>query len=238
MATRLLLVDDDPAFRRLCGMALNKQGIDVVAVGSSAEALSALDGAGGAPFDVILLDMELPGMKGWELVKHLRDKGREIPVVLVSVREGVEDKVRGLDLGADDYIVKPCAFDELVTRLDAVLRRIRRRTTIHVGDLEIDPLLRRVCLGASEVNLTPREFELLEVLVEERGGVVSKTDFMRRVWKLASEPRTNALQVHMSRLKRKLRKSRRVSIETVARRGYRLVEGVSAGDAPTRAARG
>jgi DNA-binding response OmpR family regulator len=224
MATRILLVDDDPAFRRLCGLALEKEGIEIVSVGSSAEALKVLDGVPDALFDLMLIDMELPGMKGWELVKLLRDRGWETPVVLISVREGVEDKVRGLDLGADDYIVKPCVFGEVVTRLNAVLRRIRRRSTLHVGDLEIDPLLRRVSRSGVEIYLTPREFELLQALVDEKGGVLSKAEIMDRIWSVDSGPKTNALQVHVSRLKRKLRKSRFVSIETVQRTGYRLVE--------------
>lgn len=224
MSTRVLLVDDDPAFRRLCGLALQRDRIECVAVDCAADALRALDVGSDPRFDVILLDMEMPGMKGWELVKLLRDRGLEIPVVLVSVREGLEDKVMGLDLGADDYVVKPCAFDELVTRLHAVLRRIRRRTTLRVGDLQIDPVLRRVSRGDVELNLTPREFALLQVLVAERGRVVPKADFMSRIWNLDAEPTANALQVHMSRLKRKLRRAQRVRIETVSGLGYRMIE--------------
>src|ERR1700752_1960882 len=115
--SRLLVVDDDPAFRRLCSLALGNAGIPHVAVGSSKEALEALQTLGAEAFDLNLLDMELPGMKGWELLKLLRDKGRDIPVVLVTVLEDVSDKVRALDLGADDYVVKPFAFEELLSPL-------------------------------------------------------------------------------------------------------------------------
>jgi DNA-binding response OmpR family regulator len=224
MQTRLLIVDDDPAFRRLCGMALAQEGIEFVGVGSSSEALAALGDPRSPTFDLILLDMELPGMKGWELLQLLRDQGWQTPVVLVSVREGVEEKVRAFDLGADDYVVKPCSFEELLSRLQAVLRRVEGRSALHVGDLEIDPLLRRVRRAGRTIDLTPREFELLSVLVEARGGLVSRQDFLDRVWNVEGDPTTNFLQVHVSRLRRKLRSSAALRIETVAGKGYRLVE--------------
>lgn len=233
MSKRLLIVDDDPAYRRLCGMALTQQGIDFVGVGSSSEALAALGDPRNRSFDLILLDMELPGMKGWEFLQVLRDQGWQIPVVLVSVREGVEDKVRALDLGADDYVVKPCSFDELLSRLQAVLRRVERRSALRVGDLEIDPLLRRVQRAGRTIDLTPREFELLSVLVEARGGLVSRQDFLDRVWNVEGDPTTNFLQVHVSRLRRKLRSSAALRIETVAGHGYRLVTVDPVGGAAT-----
>jgi two-component system copper resistance phosphate regulon response regulator CusR len=225
LPTRVMLVDDDPAFRRLCGMALESEGIEHIAVATSQEALAALDGSDGNSFDLILLDMELPGMKGWELLKLLRDRGRQVPVVLVSVLDNVQEKVRALDLGADDYIVKPCVFDELLLRLQAVLRRIRGRSTLHVGNLEIDPLLRRVRQDGRAVDLTPREFELLLLLVSEKGRVVSNAEFMSRVGHTESRPGSNFMQVHVSRLKRKLWGLQGARIETVAGHGYRLVEG-------------
>ena len=223
MPVKILVVDDDPGFRRLCTMMLGDAKIPHVAVGSSKEALRALEEARDEPFDLILLDMELPGMKGWELLKFLRERGRDIPVILVTVLEDVRDKVRALDLGADDYLTKPFAFDELLSRLQAVMRRSRVRSLLHVGDLTIDPLLRRVRNAGRSVDLTPREFELLGLLVEEPGRVVSKEEFLRRVWKLEGEPGTNFLQVHLSRMRPKLA-SGGVRIETVQGRGYRLVE--------------
>ena len=224
LPSKLLVVDDDPAYRRLCSMFLNEAKIEHVLVGSSKEAMRALDSARDAPFDLILLDMELPGMKGWELLKLLRDKGRDIPVVLVTVLESVADKVKALDLGADDYVVKPFAFDELLSRLQAVLRRTQGRRTIQVGDLEIDPLLRRVRCNGSPVELTPREFELLSILVNEKNRVVTKGELLSLAWKLDTEPSTNFLEVHLSRLRRKLPPNGRVRLETVHGLGYRLVE--------------
>lgn len=220
---RVLVVDDDPAFRRLCTMMLGEAKITHVAVGSSKEALRAMEEAREQPFDVILLDMELPGMKGWELLKFLRERGRDIPVILVTILEDVKTKVRALDLGADDYIVKPFAFEELLSRLQAVMRRAPARSLIHVGDLTIDPLLRRVRNGNRSVDLTPREFELLALLIEEPGRFVPKDEFLRRVWNLEGEPGTNFLQVHLSRMRSKL-SAGGVRIETIAGRGYRLVE--------------
>src|SRR5262249_359221 len=115
LPSRVLVVDDDPGFRRLCTMMLADAKIEHVAVGSAKEALRTLDAGRDEPFDVILLDMELPGMKGWELLKYLRDRGRDIPVILVTVLEGVQDKVHALDLGGDDYLVKPLANEELLS---------------------------------------------------------------------------------------------------------------------------
>ena len=222
---RVMVVDDDPAFRRLCGVALETEGIEHVAVGSSFEALKALDDDQAGFFDLILLDMVLPGMTGWELLKVLRDGGRQVPVVLVSVLDGVEEKVRALDLGADDYIVKPCSFDELLLRLHAVLRRIRGRSAIHVGNLDIDPLLRRVRQSGRTIDLTPREFEVLLMLVNSEGEIVSSADFQDRVWQDGDKPKSNIMQVLVSRLKHKLRTMQGAHIETVAGQGYRLVEG-------------
>lgn len=220
---RLLIVDDDPAFRRLSTMALDQAGIEHAAVSTAKEALHALQAAGDAPFDLILLDLELPGMKGWELLKHLRDCGRDIPVVFVTVLEDVHDKVRALDMGADDYVVKPCSFEELLSRLQAVLRRASGRVRIRVGDLEIDPLLRRLRRNGRVIDLTPREFELLSLLVSEPGRTWSKAELLSRVWKVETEPTTNFLQVHFSRMKQKLAPMTRVAVETVHGVGYKLV---------------
>ena len=222
--TKVLIVDDDPAFRRLSTMALEEAGIERIAVSTAKEALQAMQEAKFAPFDLILLDIELPGMKGVELLKLLRDSGRDIPVVLVTVHEDVGTKVRALDLGADDYVVKPCSFEELVSRMQAVLRRAPGRHLICIGDLQIDPLLRRVRKDGKPVDLTPREFELLALLVADPGRILTKVELLNKVWKVDTEPSTNFLQVHFSRLKQKLAPMSRVRIETIYGVGYRLVE--------------
>jgi DNA-binding response OmpR family regulator len=223
--TRILVVDDDPAFQRLISLALRAAGVEHTAVGTVKEALQLLGaGAAAASFDLILLDLELPGMKGWELLRLLRDSGRDIPVVLVTVLDDVQAKVRVLDMGADDYIVKPCSFEEVLSRVQAILRRGPARGRIRVGDLELDPLLRRVRRNGRTIDLTPREFELLRLLAVEPGRVLSQAEILRRAWNLSSEPSTNFLQVHLSRLKKKLAPMDRARIETVHGSGYRLVD--------------
>jgi len=220
---RILIVDDDPAFRRLSGLALERAGMAHEAVATASEALKLLQAAPPGRFDLLLLDMELPGMKGAELLEVLRARGRDIPVILVTVLEDVDTKVRVLDLGADDYVVKPCSFEELFSRLEAVLRRTRARRRIRVGDLEIEPVLRRVRRNGRPIDLTPREFELFATLVEGVGNVVSKDELVRRAWAPGEEPSANSLQVHFSHLKRKLDPMDPVRIETVYGVGYRLV---------------
>ena len=230
--TRILVVDDDPAFRRLCTLALQEAGVAHVAVGSAMEAMSAIKDAGQQPFDLILLDLELPGMKGGEFLEHLRNNGRDTPVVLVTVLDDVKSKVSGLDRGAEDYIVKPCSFDELFSRLEAVLRRFRSRRCQQVGNLEIDPMLGRVRRNGRLIDLTRREYELLAFLVQESGKVLTKSELLSRVCQVESEPSTNFLQVHFSRLRRKLEPLEGLRIETIYGVGYRLVPDATRTSAP------
>ncbi len=202
-------------------MALQEAQVEHTAVASANEALQALENPA-TPFDLVLLDQELPGMKGSELLALLRRRGDDIPVVLVTVRDAVSDKVNALDLGADDYVVKPFQFDELVARLRAVIRRSRSSEPTRLGELEIDPVLRRVTRDGRPIDLTPREFEILWVLLQAQGRTVTREEFLRRVWSLDFEPGTNSIQVHVSRLRRKLRRASGFHIETVRSRGYRL----------------
>ena len=220
---RTLLVDDDPAFRRLASMALQEAGVEHTTVGSAPEALALLDGSASTNFDLILLDLELPGMNGVEFLDHLRRQGRDIPVVLVSVHDSVPDKVRALQMGADDYLAKPFEFQELVARLRAVIRRSRGSQPIRVGSLEIDPLLRQVTRDGQPIELTPREFEVLLVLLNAQERTVSRKEILRRVWSMNFEPGTNFIQVHVSRLRSKLGANSGFQIRTVRGQGYRLV---------------
>src|SRR5262245_25964130 len=143
-------------------------------------------------------------MKGSELLANLRKNGILIPVVLISVREGVSEKVNALDLGADDYVVKPFEFEELAARLRAVLRRNHDTKTLRVADLELDPISRRATRGGKSMNLTAREFDVLWMLIQAQGRAVSREEFLRRIWDIDFDPETNSLQVHISRLRRKL----------------------------------
>lgn len=220
---KVLLVDDDPSFRRLASMALREAAIDHEAVATAHEAMRVLAQGNHKDFDLLLLDQELPGMKGSELLACLRRSGIQTPVVLISVREGVSEKVRALDLGADDYVVKPFEFEELVARLRAVLRRNHAPESLRAGNIELDPISRRATRAGRPMDLTAREFDVLWLLIQSQGRVVSRAEFLRRVWDLDFDPETNSLQVHISRLRRKLSQFGSARIETVRGEGYRVV---------------
>jgi two-component system copper resistance phosphate regulon response regulator CusR len=217
-----LIVDDDPASRRYTSMALEESEIDHEAVDCAAQAREALAKADGHPFDVMLLDVELPGTKGWEFLMELRGDGIMIPVIFVSVRESLEDRVHGLNLGADDYIVKPFEFTELVARLRAVLRRSFRSEAVGIADLKVDPQGRRVERDGVAIELTPREFEVFWVLAQAAGRLVSQKEVLSRVWGIDFDPETKQVEVHIHRLRKKLETGGRVLIDTVYGEGYRL----------------
>jgi len=224
------LVDDDPSFRRLTSLALSEASMEHEAVATAQEALHLLLREPRQAFDLILLDQELPGMKGSELLAVLRQRGILIPVVLISVREGVAEKVRALDLGADDYIVKPCQFDELAARLRAVLRRNHTSDALRVGDLELDPILRRATKRGRALDVSVREFDVLWLLCQAHGRAVSRAEFLHRIWNMDFDPETNSLQVHVSRLRRKLGTNGGARIETLRGQGYRIVSSDSRRD--------
>lgn len=220
---QVLIVDDDPAFRRLSSLALEQYGIAYQAVGTADEARKALSGPEGGGFDVLLLDVELPGTKGWELLSSLRAGGNDIPVIFVTVREAVEDRVQGLRLGADDYIVKPFQFEELVARLHSVTRRRLRTERIHVRDLSIDFQLRHVERNGRVVDLSPREFEVLWCLAQASGRAVSQKELLHKLWGIDFDPESKVVEVHVFRLRKKLEGKGPPLIETVRGEGYRLV---------------
>ena len=223
---RVLIVDDDPASKRYTGMALEEAGIEYQAADCASDAKALLDAAsgpdGGPRFDVMLLDVELPGTKGWEFLTDLRAEGQQIPVVFVTVRESLEDRVHGLNLGADDYIVKPFEFTELVARLRAVMRRAQRGEPMQVGPLKIDPQLRRVERAGRAIDLTPREFDVLWVIVGAAGRLVSQKELLARVWGIDFDPESKQVEVHVHRLRKKIEVGGNILIETVYGEGYRL----------------
>src|SRR5262245_588805 len=203
---KTLIVDDDAAFRRLASLALDAAGVEYEALGSAPAALKRLEETKESPFDLILLDQGLPGMTGEELLRTLRNQGFDIPVVLVTIQDAASERARALKLGADDYLVKPFDFEELLARLRAVIRRSRGNRMIRLGSLEIDPGLRVVTRDGQPIVLTPREFEILWVLVQAQERTVTRKEFLRRVWNMNFEPGTNFIQVHVSRLRTKLGK--------------------------------
>jgi DNA-binding response OmpR family regulator len=181
-------------------------------------------------FDVVLLDLTLPGRDGLEILRALRKRRMETPVLVLTARDSLEDRVTGLDAGADDYLVKPFAFAELLARIRALVRRGRSAEAprLSVGDLEMDLVTRKVTRGGRPVDLTVREFELLEFLMRYQGQVVSRETLARDVWKETSRstPLDNVIDVHIARLRRKVDLDQPVKlIHTVRGVGFMLREG-------------
>lgn len=202
---RVLIVEDDPKVAGAVKTGLTAEGYQVV-VSRTGE-----DGyfrATTEPFDLILLDLGLPGRSGLEILAGLRGRGLSIPVLVLTARDAVEDRVLGLDSGADDYLVKPFAFGELLARLRALLRRGRPEDALRVrlADLELDPMTRTIRRGDQPIELTAREFELLAYLLRHHGQIVSREMLARDVWKEPSRgtPLDNVIDVHITRLRKKI----------------------------------
>jgi two-component system copper resistance phosphate regulon response regulator CusR len=157
-------------------------------------------------YDLILLDVMLPGIDGWEVLKRMRARGKETPVLVLTALSEVEDRVKGLGLGADDYLVKPFAFSELLARIYTILRRgpVRAPEVLRVGDLEIDFPGHRVTRSGTRIDLTPKEFALLSLLARCSGEVLSRTRIGERIWDIGFDTDTNVVDVHMRRLRMKV----------------------------------
>ena len=216
---KLLLVDDDPKFRRIMQSGLSECGVECAAAGDGASARERLRGDG--PFDLILLDLMMPDESGWEFYDALRAGGDETPVVFLTARHAVEERVRGLRLGAEDYIMKPFEFTELLARLEVVQRRVQRET-IRVGDLVLNLQRRFAVCGGVRIEMSPREFDLLLVLALARGKPLSREELLRQVWGIEFEPGSNVVAVQVSRLRRRIERGGRVLIHTVPGGGYLL----------------
>jgi DNA-binding response OmpR family regulator len=217
-----LIVEDERKVLRSLERGLGAEGYEVVtAYTGEAGYELALD----EDFDCMILDLMLPGRSGLEVLGDLRRAGKKHPVLILTARDTVEDRVLGLDAGSDDYLVKPFAFAELLARLRALLRRGQdgRVTVLSAGDLEMDLLRRRVTCGGSEIALTQREFELLEYLLRHKNGTVSRAMLGRDVWKEPAYALTNVIDVYINALRRKLEQPGRLPlIHTLRGLGYSL----------------
>src|SRR5438094_6990542 len=212
----ILVVEDEAKVARALKEGLEREAYEVTVARTGEEGYYLL---GARPFDLVVLDLMLPGRDGLEILATLRSRHRGIPVLILTARDAVQDRVAGLDAGADDYLVKPFAFPELLARLRALLRRGRaeQAARIKVADLEIDVPSRRATRGGRDVELTSREFELLEYLVWNRGRVVSREMLARDVWRETRRATTlDVIDVHIARLRRKIDDSSEVKlIQTV-----------------------
>ena len=221
---RALVVEDEPKLAGLLKRGLTEDG-HVADVAPSGE--DAVWMALSAPYDVIVLDVMLPGIDGFATCRELRKREVWTPVLMLTARDAVEDRVEGLDTGADDYLVKPFSFAELVARLRALARRapVERPSVVAVGDLRLDPAARRAWRGDMELELSAKEFALLELFLRHAGEVLTRVQLLDGAWDMAFESRSNVIDVYIRYLREKIdRPFGRAALETVRGVGYRLRE--------------
>ncbi len=220
---RILIVEDDRDASAAMARGLTESGFDVVAAPDGAAGLSMAEEGG---FDVLVVDRMMPQLDGIQLVEALRRRGDQTPVLFLSALGEVEDRVTGLKAGGDDYLVKPYAFAELIARVEALARRRETgsvSTALRVGELEMDLLGRTVRRAGQEIDLQPREFQLLEFLMRNAGQSVTRTMLLEKVWDYHFDPQTNVIDVHISRLRSKIDKGfSHAMLQTVRGAGYRL----------------
>ncbi|HKW37739.1 MAG TPA: heavy metal response regulator transcription factor [Burkholderiales bacterium] len=220
---RILIVEDEPKTAAYARKGLSEHGFVVDVAENGVDGLHL---ALSSDYDLVVLDVMLPGADGWTVLRDLREK-KQTPVLFLTARDGVADKVKGLELGADDYLVKPFAFSELLARVRSVLRRGGKAPAerLSVGDLEIDPRRRRVSRGDRRIDLTAKEFALLDCLVRSCGEVMSRTLIAERVWDMNFDSDTNVVDVAMRRLRAKIDDPFEVKlIRTVRGVGYMIEE--------------
>ncbi len=221
---RILIIEDDPQVRAYIAKALTETG---ATVDEAADGREGLFMAASEPYDVLIIDRMLPHVDGLSITRTLRTGDVRTPVLILSALGEVDDRVQGLRAGGDDYLVKPFAFAELQARLEALLRRAAPEsapvTHLKVGDLEMDLLSREVRRAGQRVELQPREYRLLEYLMRHAGQVVTRTMLLEQVWDYHFDPQTNVIDVHVSRLRRKIDREFETSLlQTVRGAGYRL----------------
>jgi DNA-binding response OmpR family regulator len=220
----VLIIEDERKVLRGLERGLQAESYEVVTAATGEEGLEL---ANAQPFDCLIVDLMLPGRDGLQVLADLRQTGKHLPVLILTARDAIEDRVTGLDAGADDYLVKPFAFAELLARLRVLLRRgaVERETVLRVDDLEMDLLRRRVTRGGTEINLAVREFEVLEYLLRHKNVTVTREMLGRDVWKEPGYALTNVIDVYIRLLRRKVeRPGMRPLIHTIRGVGYCLKE--------------
>ena len=219
---RVLLIEDDRKAAKLLSKGLREEGfvVDVASTGEEGEEQAAIN-----EYDVIVLDWLLPAKDGIAVCHSLRMRDLSTPILMLTARDSLADRVKGLSTGADDYLTKPFAFAELLARIRALLRRSRsaQPAVLRIGDLTLDPGSRRVTRAGVAITLTSKEFAILEVLMRSAGDIVSRTRLVERVWDEASEVLDNLVDVHLSHLRKKIDSGERAPmIHTIRGFGYRL----------------
>jgi DNA-binding response OmpR family regulator len=219
---RLLVVEDYRPLQRSLTKGLSEAGFAVDTTGDGEEGLWY---ASSNDYDVIILDLMLPGMDGLTILKKLRAKGKKSHILILTAKDTLQDRVTGLDLGADDYLVKPFAFEELLARVRALLRRsyLQKNPRIKIKDLWIDLTTQKVWRGREEIQLTPRQYALLEYLAMRQGQTVSRTDIWEHVYEFKSTATSNVVDVYIGYLRKKIeRPGKAPLIHTIRGRGYTL----------------
>lgn len=220
---KILIVEDEPKTGEYLRQGLHEAGfvVDLAQTG-----LDGLHLAEQGEYELVILDVMLPGLNGWEVLKNMRQRGLEMPAMFLTARDQVEDRVKGLELGADDYLVKPFSFAELLARVRTILRRGRNgseTTVLKVADLELDLLRRRVARAGKRIDLTAKEFGLLELLMRRQGEVLPRSLIASQVWDMNFDSDTNVIEVAMRRLRVKIDEGQDVKlIQTVRGMGYVL----------------
>ena len=224
LRVRVLVIEDEAKLAEVVARGLREEGYAADIAGRGEDALWM---AQAAAYDVILLDVMLPGADGFDVCRQLRDVGVWSPVLMLTARDAIEDRVHGLDAGADDYLVKPFSFEELLARIRALVRRApaERPAVVEVGDLRLDPAAQRAWRGETELDLSAKEFALLELFMRRPGKVLSRAALLDGAWDIAFERRSNIVDVYVGYLRAKVDKPFGCdSLETVRGVGYRLRE--------------
>lgn len=218
---RILIIEDDSDIRTMLGLYLESACFAVDTTG---------DGADGSylartnDYDVIVLDYMLPNKDGLRICHEIRESGKTMPIIMTTVRSAINDKVELLNTGADDYITKPYSFDEILARINALIRRpkIIESPVMQISNITIDANRQRVMRGNKEIYLTRKEYSLLEYLARNEGKIVSRGTIMEHVWNMESDPFSNTIEAHIFNLRKKIKKGRSELIRTVPGRGYML----------------